>query len=216
MPIQQLPALICALALSTYWMSVLVLAIRLRRKIGKGPNTLPPDPVGLAMRFLWIPAVGLQILHAWRIALDIQRGFGFMQPLIVLPFPRGQAPQGWLVAAFLASALVVLCLGLTFVCWRKMGTSWRIGIDPGEKLEFISTGPYRFVRHPIYALRLLLDACAIVAIPTWFMAIVTGIDMLLLVIEACREERYMESTHGEEYTRYKARVGRFIPRLGAA
>ena len=50
------------------------------------------------------------------------------------------------------AALVALAAYLaTLVCWKKMGKSWRMGIDPNETTQLIITGPYRHVRHPIYA-----------------------------------------------------------------
>jgi protein-S-isoprenylcysteine O-methyltransferase Ste14 len=43
--------------------------------------------------------------------------------------------------------------------------------------------------------------------------IITGaIDVLLLQVEARREEAYMISTHGDVYRAYKRSVGRFLPR----
>jgi protein-S-isoprenylcysteine O-methyltransferase Ste14 len=222
MPIERLPAALVALSLTIYWCSVIVLGIRLRRKIGKGPNSIPPDPVGLFMRVFWVPAILLQILHAWRISIHMQWPYakGHLPMWVTTQWDfasqsNGLAPTPpawWLPVAFVASAIVITCLSLTFICWRKMGKSWRIGIDRGETLEFISSGPYNIVRHPIYALRILLDLCAIIAVPTVFMAIVTGVDVLMLAIEARREERYMESTHGQAYAAYKKRVGRFVPR----
>jgi protein-S-isoprenylcysteine O-methyltransferase Ste14 len=222
MPIERLPATAVALCLTIYWCSVIVLGVRLRRKIGKGPNSIPPDPVGLFMRAFWVPAILLQILHAWRISIHMIWPYTKGKlPMYVIPRweyltqqtgVQTAPPEWWLPAALVSGAVVIVCLSLTFICWRKMGKSWRIGIDRGETLEFISSGPYNVVRHPIYALRILLDLCAIVAVPTVFMAVVTGVDILMLAIEARREERYMESTHGEAYAAYKKRVGRFVPR----
>jgi protein-S-isoprenylcysteine O-methyltransferase Ste14 len=93
-----------------------------------------------------------------------------------------------------------------------MGRSWRIGIDPAEKLELVSIGPYRWVRHPIYATRMGIDVCAWVMLPTVLMGVTAGIDILLMQIEARREETYMLATHGAGYENYMARVGRFLPR----
>ena len=93
-----------------------------------------------------------------------------------------------------------------------MGRSWRIGIDPNEKLEMVSTCPYRYVRHPIYALRMVINLCAFVMAPTLPVLIPAAMDFVLLQIEARREEHYMESKHGADYQRYKNSVGRFVPR----
>lgn len=216
MPIERIPALVCALCLSAYWASVIFLGIRLKRKIGKGPNSIPPDPVGIGMRVFWVPAILLQLMHAWRISVGMH-----------WPYPPSEQPWYvttkaaidaiswpiWFPLAIMASLVVVICLSLTIICWRKMGKSWRIGIDRAEKLDLVSSGPYRFVRHPIYALRILLDVCALIAIPTLFMAVVSTVDILMLAIEARREEGYMEATHGSVYADYKRRVGRFVPRM---
>ena len=207
-----LPALLVALCLSVYWTAVVIKLVILASKIGKDPNAMPRERVGQLMRLIWYPAIILQVLHAWRMALGIHWPYPANQvpPFFRLPFDR--PPMWWWIAAPLATMIVILCTRLTFVCWHKMGRSWRIGIDPGETLELVSTGPYRYVRHPIYALRILLDLCAIVVIPTPFMAVVTFIDIILLQIEARREERYMEAKHGAVYGDYKKNVGRFVPR----
>jgi protein-S-isoprenylcysteine O-methyltransferase Ste14 len=216
----RIPAIVVAACLTIYWGTVVAKGAKRRLREGKGINTLPRDPVSLIMRIFWMAAIALQILHAWRIAANFHWGFASIRPFIVplwtdLSDPAFQwtPPAWWIGLAFVMAGVVVVCLGLTFVCWRKMGRGWRIGIDQGEKLEIISSGPYRMVRHPIYALRILLDLCAIMAIPTPFMAIVTGMDILLLVIEASREEGYMEKKHGQAYRDYKRQVGRFVPRL---
>jgi protein-S-isoprenylcysteine O-methyltransferase Ste14 len=94
-----------------------------------------------------------------------------------------------------------------------MGKSWRIGINSGEKLDLVSTGPYRFVRHPIYALRMVIDVCLFVMAPVPLVLMAAGGDFLLLQLEARREERYMESQHGTVYANYKNSVGRFVPRV---
>ncbi len=207
--LRHLPAIIVAICLTVYWAAVVIKLVILASKIGKDPNAMPREPVGRLMRYLWYPAIILQIMHAWKISLGINWPFGRFPGIITLP---DNLPAWWWVAAPLAAVGVAVCTRLTFICWRRMGTSWRIGIDPGETLELVCTGPYRHVRHPIYALRILLDCFAIVAIPTVFMAVVTGIDILLLQIEARREEHYMETKHGAVYSSYKKSVGRFVPR----
>jgi protein-S-isoprenylcysteine O-methyltransferase Ste14 len=212
--VERIPALLAALCLSVYWFWVPVKLIRLGRKLGKDPNALPRERVGQAMRLLWYPCimallVGLWLaasvahLDRWPPAAQIP-----LQPLWTL---RPLGPWWW-AAMLPAGSLCLLCTLFTFVCWRKMGRSWRIGIDPNEKLALVSTGPYRYVRHPIYALRMVINLCAFVMAPTLWILLTAGIDILLLQIEARREERYMEAQHGAEYARYKNSVGRFIPR----
>lgn len=208
---ERLPAVIAAVCLTVYWAWVLVKLVRLGRKLGKDPNAMPRERVGQLMRLLWYPCIGVLLAGLWMAAvLPRER---------LAAHPAGQAvgwmwpaTGAWWAAAIPASAICVGCTLFTFVCWRKMGRSWRIGIDPKEKLELVSTGPYRFVRHPIYALRMVINVCAFVMAPTPLVLVTAGMDFVLLQIEARREERYMESQHGAEYARYKNSVGRFVPR----
>jgi protein-S-isoprenylcysteine O-methyltransferase Ste14 len=202
---ERLPALIAALCLTIYWFWVVVKLIKLGRKLGKDPNAMPRERVGQWMRVAWYPCILVLLVALWVAATSHHRLFGLTAWLFA-PTPV------WWAAAIPATLICVLCTAVTFVCWRKMGRSWRIGIDPGEKLDLVSTGPYRWVRHPIYALRMVINACAFVMAPTPLVLATAAIDVLLLQVEARREERYMESKHGAVYQQYKNSVGRFVPR----
>jgi protein-S-isoprenylcysteine O-methyltransferase Ste14 len=209
--VERIPALVAAVCLTVYWFWVIVKLVKLARKIGKDPNALPRERVGQLMRVVWYPCIMVLIGGLWLAALSRVQGWA----------PEGRKMwTGWLMEpgalwwwlAIPASVICVVFTVATFVCWRKMGRSWRIGIDPNEKLALVSTGPYRWVRHPIYALRMAINVCAVVMAPTLLVLIPAAIDFILLQIEARREERYMESKHGAEYARYKNSVGRFVPR----
>ena len=106
------------------------------------------------------------------------------------------------IAAFIA----------TLICWKKMGKSWRMGINPDDKTQLIITGPYSFVRHPIYALSSLLMICTVVILPSPIMLVCGVIHIAFLNWEASREELYLVRLHGEDYAGYARRTGRFFPR----
>src|SRR6476620_10287488 len=101
---------------------------------------------------------------------------------------------------------------MTLVCWKRMGRSWRMGIDPNEKTQLVVAGPYAYVRHPIYALQSLLLLASFVAVPNALMLVVMLLGMILLQWEARREENYLLRVHGAQYEDYLRRVGRFIPK----
>ncbi len=201
----RVPALIAAVCLTIYWGAVVVKLFRLARKIGKDPNAVPRERTGQLMRVVWYPVIIFLIVGLWMAVAGGGRGAAREV------FKVRWEPMLWMVIT--ASVLCILGTVATFVCWRKMGRSWRIGIDPGETLVLVSTGPYSRVRHPIYALRMVINVMICVMAPTLAVMIGAFVDFALLQVEARREEAYMESTHGEVYTRYKKSVRRFIPRL---
>jgi protein-S-isoprenylcysteine O-methyltransferase Ste14 len=107
-------------------------------------------------------------------------------------------------------------LGATLVCWKKMGKSWRMGIDPAEKTGLIVTGPYAYVRHPIYALSSLLMLASVACLPTPLMIALALVHLTFLWWEARREEHHLAAVHGADYDRYRASTGRFFPRFSRA
>ena len=194
-----LPALAVGLVVGFYWARVVKLVLKTRRTTGRAGNFWPAEALGRALRVVWYPAV-----VAW-IVVPLAVGFGArgggLDLLYDLPILR------WFAAAVALAALV-----LTMVCWRRMGKSWRMGIDPGETTALVVQGPFAYVRHPIYTLQIVLLAATAAAAPCW---IVIGVAVLLACLlqwEAIREEDHMIRTHGETYGRYRAGVGRFVPR----
>ena len=189
-----------------YWGTVIIKAVRLSRKIGKDPNVLPREKTGRSLRFLWTPAIIAWCILPWVSAF---RGFAATWYLRAL-WPMTTQTQ-WI--GVVAALLGLLALVLTFICWRQMGRSWRIGIDPGEKTELIILGAYRIVRHPIYALSIILMLCTFLTVPTLLMLPTALIHITLITLEALREEQYLREIHGAPYAAYCVRTGRFIPRL---
>ncbi|MGE5608956.1 MAG: methyltransferase family protein, partial [Bacillota bacterium] len=114
--------------------------------------------------------------------------------------------------AWLGVAIAAIAFAATWACWRKMGKSWRMGIDPNEHTQLIVTGPYAYVRHPIYALSSLLMLATVAIIPSPLILLVALAHLALLQWEARREEKHLLNQHGTTYAAYYTQVGRFIPR----
>ena len=69
------------------------------------------------------------------------------------------------IAATIGVVITAAALAATLVCWKRMGRDWRMGIDPAERTRLIVTGPYAYVRHPIYALSQLMMLGTVIAVP---------------------------------------------------
>jgi protein-S-isoprenylcysteine O-methyltransferase Ste14 len=96
-----------------------------------------------------------------------------------------------------------------------MGDSWRAGVDPRERTALVTTGPFALVRNPILSAVLVTCLGLTLMVPT-----VVGLVGLALVVVANHllvrrvEEPHLRRIHGEEYVRYAAAVGRFVPGVG--
>lgn len=196
---QNLPALILGLVLLAYWGRVIRLTIKARRRTGRAGNFIPRERLGRWLRFVWNPVVA-----AW-IALPLVVALSRRLPWVLQPWPVHVAVR------WAALAVALAAFAATLVCWRRMGRNWRMGIDPGEKTELVVTGPYAYVRHPIYGLSSLLMLASFVVVPSPAMAVVAVAHLLLLQWEARREERYLTQVHGQVYADYARHTGRFFP-----
>jgi len=194
-----LPAVLVGLIVATYWGRVLRLMWKIRRKASHSANVVPPGPLGWLTRALWFPVVFLWILIPL-VGPFVQVRFWLLWPLFELP------GLGWIAFAFAAGSLI-----FTWICWKQMGSSWRMGIDPAEKTSLIVTGPYAYIRHPIYALSSALMLATAAADPAPLMLAVAVVHLLLLQFEARREEQYLARVHGQPYLDYCEKVGRFVP-----
>ena len=196
-----LPALIIGLVMAFYWARVLRLAWKEKRRTGQAANLFPPEPLGRALRIIWFPTIALWIALPLFAALTRQP-WSFLHPLYTNP-----------IVAWSALAIAIAAFVATLVCWKKMGKSWRMGINPNDKTQLVITGPYAYLRHPIYALSSLLMLCTMAILPSPAMLIVGVLHILLLQWEARREEQYLTALHGPTYADYASKTGRFVPRF---
>jgi len=202
------PALLLGLLVTIYWLRVLQMVMRTRLTAGRAANFVPPEPLGRLLRLVWIPVVVLWALVPIFTSLLVAP----QQAAPILLRPIAGLYGGDRILGWTAVATALAAFGLTWVCWRRMGTSWRMGIDPNERTQLIFNGPYAYVRHPIYALSSLLMLATLATVPGIFMAVIALLHLALLQWEARREERYLLSLHGPAYANYIAQVGRFFPR----
>lgn len=111
--------------------------------------------------------------------------------------------------------LAVSGIVATFAAQLAMGESWRVGVDPDERTELVTSGPFRLVRNPILTAVLITCAGLVLMVPT-----VVGLAGLAVVAVANEllvrliEEPHLRRVHGEGYLRYAAAVGRFVPGVG--
>ena len=76
----------------------------------------------------------------------------------------------------------------------------------------VTTGPYRLVRHPFYLASALASFANALATANWFIGLMGGLTMTLLVVRTGIEEEHLVRRFGEDYRRYMRQTGRFLPR----
>ncbi len=84
------------------------------------------------------------------------------------------------------------------------------------KRVLTTTGPYRFVRNPLYISNILILAgAAMLSELIWFLPFVLIYSGIIYGFVAWREEIRLEEKYGEDYLKYEKEVPRWIPRISA-
>jgi protein-S-isoprenylcysteine O-methyltransferase Ste14 len=200
-----LPATVLTATIWTYWFCVGVMVVRIRRRTRKLSGVVPGQRLEQVMWLIWVPLV-----VAW-MALPYLAATGARSPW---GLPELAAGSGLLVLRWIAALITMIALALTIECWVRMGKNWRMAVTPDQKTELVTNGLYSRVRHPIYALSILLMICSALIVPTGPMALVAVVHVALMLVKARNEERFLLAAKGEAYARYCRQTGRFMPRFG--
>jgi protein-S-isoprenylcysteine O-methyltransferase Ste14 len=129
----------------------------------------------------------------------------FLMPTVPLfsPYSAATAPIG--------SILIVTGSALSIVCLYTLGRSFSI---MAEARRLVTRGPYRFVRHPLYA----SEAVAGMGLLLTFLspaAVAVCLAHLVLQYGRMRAEERVLSAEFPEYESYKVRTPMIFPRISA-
>ena len=114
------------------------------------------------------------------------------------------------------SILNEVILGAAGEIWAAvaLGPSYSPVLRVAEERRVVTAGPYRWVRHPLYAFWLPTMGGWGVAAGNWFILVTGAVLILVLtIVRVPREEAMRLEGFGETYRRYMTRTGRFVPRL---
>jgi len=201
---RDLPGVLLTATVWAYWLGVGMMIVGAHRKTHRLAGLVPEQRLERFMWIVWVPLVAAWVSLPF---LALVR----THALLAMPvFVHQSAAYAWL--RWIAAVCAVICLLLTSVCWSRMGTHWRMDISLKGEEELITDGPFRHVRHPIYALSMLLMICSAVVVPTLPMLVVAIAHLVLNYFKARNEENHLLTVHGDLYRRYLARTGRFFPK----
>ena len=106
-------------------------------------------------------------------------------------------------------------VGITFAIWARVhiGQNWSSKVTLKEDHQFIRSGPYSRVRHPIYSGILLAVVGTAMVLGEW--RDILGVCLVFLAhwFKAQKEEALMTRQFGSVYEEYKKQTGALIPRF---
>jgi protein-S-isoprenylcysteine O-methyltransferase Ste14 len=122
----------------------------------------------------------------------------------------------WFLTALEMAGLVVYTAGFLLMVWAlaSLGRSYQLGgSDPRTGDRMVMAGPYRVIRHPMYAAALAISlglACLTQALA--FLAVFC-IYLVLMLFLIPMEEAGLQTAYGDQYRAYQRRTKAVVPFL---
>jgi protein-S-isoprenylcysteine O-methyltransferase Ste14 len=143
----------------------------------------------------------------------------WLSPLVYLINPHWMAwskiglPE-W--ARWLGVAIGILCVLGIYWLFSSIGS----GITPTSATRkqhtLVTSGPYRWVRHPLYTVGASMFIAFGMVADNWFIAGLGVLTFILMAVRTPKEEANLIEKFGDEYREYMKRTGRFFPKLGGS
>ncbi|MGA8303818.1 MAG: isoprenylcysteine carboxylmethyltransferase family protein [Thermoplasmata archaeon] len=182
--------------------------------LARRPRLTPPVEVVAAgapakgTQFLWIAGTLVSVL--WGVGVFVAPEYAYHWPAFA------DFPGSWAVQV-LGVALSVSGGFLFSRAAQTLGKQLTPAIQLRKDHQLIQTGPYRYIRHPVYTAIILVALGGAL----FFLSLPLGILTILLLGLAFYRARLEEAllaapeAFGATYREYIARTGRFLPRLRA-
>jgi protein-S-isoprenylcysteine O-methyltransferase Ste14 len=110
----------------------------------------------------------------------------------------------------------IALLGFVLLQWSQntLGMNWSDTPRMIKEQSLITSGPYQFIRHPIYTAFLLILGSTLLISANWFIGFAwIGMTGLEVASRIGFEENLMLEYFGEQYREYMQRTGKLLPKL---
>ena len=116
---------------------------------------------------------------------------------------------------WLGAGIGMFCVFGIYWLFSSIGT----GITPTSATRkqhvLVTSGPYRWVRHPLYTVGSSMFVALGMMADNWFIAGLGILTFILMAIRTPKEEANLIEKFGDEYREYMKRTGRFFPKFGS-
>jgi protein-S-isoprenylcysteine O-methyltransferase Ste14 len=158
------------------------------------------------------PSATLDRIKGWRwyvpvVLLPVE----WLLPPVLIALRIGEIEAGWLPVRCVG--LAVGLAGAVLLVWASVLLGRFLIHDAAvrEDHTLIASGPYRFVRHPVYAGYLALLLGTGIASLNVGLLLLWPVSLLGILIQAASEEQLLGVRFGQDYERYVGRTGRLVP-----
>lgn len=148
--------------------------------------------------------------HQWQRYLGLRAAIAVaVVAMLRSPAFRGHDTRDAVLGAI---GVPLFVLGLALAVWARiyLGRNWGTPMTEKEDPELVTTGPYRWVRNPIYSgIILAMVGTSIAMSVDWL--IITLLLGAFFVYSAVMEQRFLEEQFPDSYPTYKQSTKMLIP-----
>lgn len=108
--------------------------------------------------------------------------------------------------------LGLFAVALVFWTFQNLGRNLTDTVVTRKEHTLVTTGPYRWVRHPFYVAFATLAAANTLLTANWYVGLSGAAVLALLMVRTRTEEEHLVARFGDAYRRYRERTGMFFPR----
>ena len=128
-----------------------------------------------------------------------------------MPWTRFSAPDA--VRWF---ATMVGLAAVPMILWLFSALGDNISPTQATRREhrLVTSGPYRWIRHPLYTTGFVLLLSLMLLTGVWTLGVLAVFLLCAMMLRTPSEEARLIETFGDDYRAYMRRTGRFLPRLG--
>ena len=113
--------------------------------------------------------------------------------------------------AIVGEGMVVISILLLYWGHKTIGNQWPVVKDM-KNYSMVTTGPYKYVRHPIYLSFFLFTIGKSMVFANLLLLIIIP-SLIMLYVHTLMEEQKLAKKFGKSYLDYMGRTGRFVPYL---
>jgi protein-S-isoprenylcysteine O-methyltransferase Ste14 len=117
-------------------------------------------------------------------------------------------PIEWVTGGALVTAGLALSLRAQYI----VGHNWVFGIGIHKEHQLITTGPYHYVRHPMYSGILISSLGFCIMAMSWLFTLGWGLFALSYITRIPHEEVMLYKKFGDAYYNYKRSVWMLAPK----
>lgn len=184
----------------------------------------PQALFGIILSACWIVFVGYWIYSAPKAKRTLSGSFSgigiaWRLIIVILVIFIAKVQPKFLLQTFVSFSIwwgvggcILAMVGVSIAVWARyyLGRNWGMPMTIKENAELVTTGPYRWVRNPIYTgVILALMGTGLVAGTWWFVICVASI--VYFIVSVFQEEKIMLKAFPNTYPAYKARTWRLVP-----